>query len=115
MRIVAWIWVAVLFLFSGLCFVAAFQMAKVVGSPEAQQLERTAIGLARWAPYQAAEALRSLRSQAALGDLALWLGLGSSGLGILCFVIVAATRRAPSEDDVEDDEDDEQMARIRRL
>jgi len=54
--------------------------------------------------------------RAAASDLLMYVGLASTGLGILCLVIMAAThRRNDAGEDDDEGDDDERMARIRRL
>ncbi len=115
MRAFAWLLVLGLFLFAGLCFAVSYQLGVELGSPQATQLRGLAIGLSRFAPDQAADALAYLRGKRDAADLGVILGFASAGLGILCTVILAATLRRHRENEDELTEDDERMGRIRRL
>ncbi len=119
MRVFAWLLVLGLFLFSGLSFVVSYPLGVEMSNPPADQLQSLAIALSRFVPHQAEEALTYLGTKCNPANIGVVLGFAAAGLGILCFVILAAThRRRREKGDSEDDEltgDDDMIARIRRL
>ena len=117
MRGLGWTFVVLLLVFAGLCLVGSYKLGTSLNSPDAERLAQLSVHplLLQYAPHVAAKGLRELRGRAAASDLLMYVGLASAGLGVLCFVIMAATHRRNDAGADDDEDDDERMARIRRL